>query len=512
MIINSSSKDFKPSGFEIVDFYGSETCFAWENEKLVIFPYKQESTTPALPIIIAPRPIKRIHSYSGRVFLVCQPSGIYKLKKNYSFGMLSAAAIETVTDFHEVLTPHDSYLYFGDKYKKTSTQMFKLTNPNNNLQLLLLKSEKMHDNLQSAFNNDNSTICILAHDKNLFKLHNGNTQMLYTSLWDITQIIKINKNDKIFSFLLKTTCDVVVLVYAENSKLLFKNIHCNNLKNCITAGFYDNSDDNLWIAYSNEQKVIYMKQNLQSKSPEIIDSKPQQIVYMRDYNNKILALTNNAELIELVFNTAEKKENKSEELPELQEGMLNGTEIIVEQIYDKAKQLKRLNEHLLIMRNKLERINIFAHQTKIRELPKFEVHRVGGLVFFKANFGDTMPKNTWIYINLMCKSQTIFSSKIVQDPQTIIEIQVDPELIDSTLNISVDLITFIEEDKPWGIIQNCTKTIKRYGNESHEKMMKKRDFIHSKLNTLRKMVEDNNIDMNKLISIKKSIRRDIPDV
>lgn len=42
--------------------------------------------------------------------------------------------------------------------------------------------------------------------------------------------------------------------------------------------------------------------------------------------------------------------------------------------------------------------------------------------------------------------------------------------------------------------------------------MKQLDFIHSKLNASRKMVEENNIDSKKLSGIKMIDRRDILDI
>ncbi|KAK0161507.1 hypothetical protein PV327_009969 [Microctonus hyperodae] len=199
---------------------------------------------------------------------------------------------------------------------------------------------------------------------------------------------------------------------------------------------------------------------------------------------------------------------------ELKSSMLMGSEVIVKNICEKSKELNVYNEKLLIEQDKLKRVNIFAHRQRMPHLPKIKVTRTAGYLFLKVIFDYSLPQNSMIFVNLTSGNQCQFTSKLIDDKETTVEMQLLPEILENTVDLTLDLLTFGEENQPWCIIRNCIKkpTLRDRTN-IRKSLNDKRNFLLAKLNVLRSIMEDDkNIDMKKVKNIKKSIRKDIVDL
>ncbi|KAK0088429.1 hypothetical protein PV326_004834 [Microctonus aethiopoides] len=199
---------------------------------------------------------------------------------------------------------------------------------------------------------------------------------------------------------------------------------------------------------------------------------------------------------------------------ELKSSMLMGSKVIVKNICEKSKELNVHNEKLLIEQDKLKRVNIFAHRQRMAHFPKIEVTRTAGYLFLKVMFDYSLPQNSMIFVNLTSGNQCQFSSKLIHDKETMVEMPLVPEILENTVDITLDLLTFGEENQPWCIIRNCIKKSTSRDRANIRKLLSnKKNFLRAKLNALRSIIQDGkSIDMKKVNNIRKSIRKDIVDL
>lgn len=94
MNIAIDKEEIAPKHFAVCDFYGVETCFYWDADKLVIFPYTKDSNSTPLRILSTPAPVRKVQFFDSRAFLICAPQGIYKLSRTGEFALLSKNALD----------------------------------------------------------------------------------------------------------------------------------------------------------------------------------------------------------------------------------------------------------------------------------------------------------------------------------------------------------------------------------------------------------------------------------
>ena len=72
---------YKLKNFAILNFYDKETCFAWNGQVLISFPSEncEFAREANIKIIQIPKEIKGLRNIDQRVYVLCKPSGIYKL-------------------------------------------------------------------------------------------------------------------------------------------------------------------------------------------------------------------------------------------------------------------------------------------------------------------------------------------------------------------------------------------------------------------------------------------------
>ncbi|CAD1468896.1 unnamed protein product, partial [Heterotrigona itama] len=505
MYINTNTY-FLPKNFIVHTFYGERTCFCWNQNELIIFPY---GNNESVEVLTAPASIKTVQCFSGRIFLICIPQGIYKLSRDREFAVLSKSAIGMGTVFYEVLIPRNGYLYLDNKQKMSNKLLFKLSSKEINSSQLcvhLLNMESTTEYFMKALTNNYSTIenlCIIADGQKLLTLINENVQIIHSSIYSIRDIIPVWKNSKIVALLLATTTNVIVMIHSKDNTLIFETIYLKTEIQTICAGFSESSDDMLWIVYLYESEFYYVKKQLLVDNIHQIRVQDKNFVCLQSYDSKmILGLTQDKQLVEISINTIEKNLSiENDTFINLHSNMLEAATVIKEKIYTGTQELQVLNETLTTEIDKLKRINLYAHKDKVHFCPKITINYVANRLFLSANFHDVFPKSSWVVLNVKLEYQNLFCMKKVVNQETIIDIYIPENLAINFSRIAIDLITFKDKGHPWCIIRDYV--ISDY-IEKQKKKRSNHDFINSKITKLETLIRERNINMKKLSEIKKS--------
>ena len=513
MYINTNTH-FLPKNFIVHTFYSERTCFCWNQNELVIFPY---GNNDSVEVLTTPAPIKTVQCFSGRIFLICIPQGVYKLSRDWKFAVLSKSAIGIGTVFYEVLIPRNGYLYLDNKQKMSNKLLFKLSSKEINssqLCVYLLNKETTTECFMKALTNNYSTVenlCIIANGQKLLILINETVQIIHSSIYSIRDVIPVWKNNKIEALLLATTINVVIVMHPKDDTLIFETIYLKPEIQAICAGFSQSLDDMLWIVYLYEFELYYAKKQLFFDNIHQIRVQDKSFVCLQSYDSEmILGLTQDKQLVQISINTIERNLSvENDTFINLHSNMLETATVIMEKIYKGTQELQILNETLTTETDKLKRINLYAHKDKVLFCPKIITNYVADQLFLSVNFHDVFPKNSWVVLNMKFKYQNLFCMKKIVNQEITIDIYVPENLAINFSQIAVDLITFKDEGHPWCLIKDYVMS------DYIEKQKKKRsnyDFINSKIAKLEALIREGNIDMKKLSEIKRSVRKEFNDI
>ena len=515
----TTNNHFIAKNFRILTFYGEETCFCWNENKLVIFPYKTNGSASAR-ILTAPASIKTIQCFTGRIFLICLPQGIYKLSRDLEFAVLSKSAIGMGTVFYEVLTPRNKYLYLDDKREMRNKILFQLSSEESdsrNLCVYLLNVENAAESFMETLTNNDlnaQSLCIIAEEKKLFTLMNETVQLIYNSVYSIRDIVPIQKNSKVAGLFLLTNTDVITIIHSENNVLIFENVCLGTKIKAICIGFNLSLKDTLWIVYSDESKLYYANKELSTDNIKHIKVQDKSFNCLQFYDSKIiLGLTTNKQLIELSVDSIERTlSSENNKFINLHPDMLKGTELIMDKIYKGTQELCNLNKTLMIEEDKLKRINLYSHKQRIRIYPKMLVQRIANRLFLSINFHDTLPQNSWIVFNLKLNCQNMFYMKKVIDQETIIDIHIPEDETRNFSQITVDLIALKDKKYPWCLVRDYLIEPRSEKNKKKRTRSDKIDFINSQIAVLQNFIKQGNVDVQKLSEIKKRLRKEFNDI
>ncbi|XP_044003124.1 uncharacterized protein LOC122848827, partial [Aphidius gifuensis] len=508
MIINC---DLSLQDFDVVDFYGTLTCFAWQDKRLITFTYESIDNKLVRPkkTITLPNNIKNIVNYSGRVFVICKPSGIYKLSRDYKLGLLSKTGLGLGSAYHSVLIPKDDWLHADDKLSKTSELLFPLSKIN--ISILSLNSSTTNDKFKKLLNpkNSNTDICLIANDKKLFSLTNQGAELIYASEISILNLITIKNNIEDCGIALISDCQTIIVSHITNdNQLIFKEIIFDFNISLYSLEFIQDNQE-IFIVYADNVKVnlAKLKFGLNAIDNNSIVSNLN-IISLKKRNDKLIGLSNDGKLVEIIVDTmaTNNTENNSninnQNYCKLDQGMLKCAGVIMDTICERVKELNNINEKLLIHKDVLNRVNIYSHKKNICHIPTIQINKTAGNLYLCVKFNTQLPKNSKIFVNIMSQGQNIFSSKTVKGSITVLELPIKDEMIDSDLNVSFDLVTLYNEEKPWCIVKNCIQELQK----SNDKTNDKKKFLNAKYDTLKKLIDDDKIDMKKIINIKNSLR------
>lgn len=521
MNISIKDSDLEPTSFTICNFYGEDTCFCWNNNKFIMFPYMMKKCTPSLPVYLAPGPVKTIHCFSNRVFFVCLPRGVYKLSKDGRFSVLSKSAISVGPIFFEILALKNDGLYLENKQSKSSKLLLHLSPTLQQCEDLCtfpLHSENSEQEFRNILLDGNDTkdnLCLISSSKKLFLLTEV-IHIIYNCDHTIINIIPVQNNGKLNALILVTDTDAIIFMYAKDKKLNYKKIYLGIEIKTLCAGFDQQCADKVWIIYSNGSKLYYMTLMLSTEVYNKVKVEEKSLICMQYYKEDIfVGLNNQKKMYELSTNIEESVTNSQvskDNFISLHSGMLKDTDMIVDQICERAKELQSWNEKLIAEEEKLYKINLYASKQKIQACPKMTVHRIANQLFLNINFHENLPKNIYIICYLSYNNETVFSIKEIASNETCIDLSVPKEKLSNSLKFGMDLITIINKGQPWFLIKNFVKdpVVEKKKKQHYKKS--KTSFINAKINVIKNLMVSGNLSMQKLSEIKQSIRKEICDI
>ncbi|XP_076759314.1 uncharacterized protein LOC143428384 [Xylocopa sonorina] len=517
-VIATTDESFSPKNFTVYTFYGERTCFCWDQNKLVIFPYT-DSNYGTLQVLITPAPIKTIQCFDDRIFLICIPHGIYKVMRNREFAILSKSAIGMGTAFYKVLKPRAGYLYLDDKETKVNKLLFQLSVKEIDSTQLCIYPLNV-DNIANDFlkvltNNDSNikNLCIIGDGLKLLTLVNETVQIIYSSVYTIKDIMPIQKYSKTAGLFLLTNTDVIIIMYSKDNMLSFETVCLGTQTQAVCAGFSQSSEETLWIVFLYKFTLYYAKKQLSIDDIQKIRVGGKSYLSLQFCDSKtILGLTVDKELVEISTNTIERALSmECDTFINLHSNMLKGAMLIMDEIHRLTQELHFLNKTLIKEEDKLKRINLYAHKQRIRLSPKIMINRIANQLFLSANFQDARPKNSQIVVNVKSQYRHLLCAKKIKDQETVVDIHIPEYVTENVTEIAVDLIVFKNERNPWLLIKNYV--IDSYQEQNKRKKLKSNsDFISSKIDKLQAFITKGNVNMKELSDIKRNARRKFSDI
>ncbi|KYN17808.1 hypothetical protein ALC57_09884 [Trachymyrmex cornetzi] len=516
-------KEIVPRYFAVCDFYGVETCFCWNTDKLMIYPYtRKDSWTQDARILSTPAPVKKVQFFDSRAFLICSPQGAYKVSRNGEFALLSKNALEMGGKFFQVLIAKNNGVYLDNKQVKSSTLLFPLTpNASETVCTFPLNPASTEPQLISHITAGwevEGNLCVVGYHRKLYTLRADAVQLVYTSDSIIVDILPVKRRDKVAGLLLLTEhANLVILVHNGGDKrtgecgLVFERIYLGeNNSRMLCAAFSLQKENILWMICCNQFRTYYIRKELFVEMVQEAKVEERTFTCMQYYKpNTILGLSQRKELIEVSLEELDNSLSIDKNIV-LHTGMFQKTDIIMEKICGKVKELNALYENLSDEQDKLKRINMYAAKQKLQISPDIEVSRLCKDRYLGLSIPDKLPKSSYVVLSLTSKNQSTFCmKKVVESHAFKIKMPINKNQVLRSSSISMDLITLMNEQRPWCLVQNfinpLLQRIKRKGKSKEDKTI----FIDTKISSLLQSITRKEINMTKLCEIKKIVRAEL---
>ncbi|XP_071635903.1 uncharacterized protein [Temnothorax longispinosus] len=534
MYIVLDDEDIVPRHFAVCDFYGVETCFCWDDDRLVIFPYVNNESTEATRdalILATPAPVKKVQFFDSRAFLICTPQGAYKVSQSGKFALLSKTALDMGSDYFQVLVAWSNSVHLDDKRNKSSALLFPLVpNASETVCTFPLNPTSTEPQLVSCFAAGwEGNLCVVAHDRKLYALRvippdekpplisPVAVQLVYTSDIAIVDILPVKRRDKVTGLLLLTKhANAVILVHGKDDKLVFERINLGeNVRHrvALCASFSLCMENIVWLVYCDRSRTYYLRKELFVDAIQDIRVEERTFTCMQYYKpNIILGMSQRKELVELSLEELEDSLPISDNIP-LHTGMFERTDIIMEKICAKVKELNILYESLTDEQDKLKRINLYAAKQKLQISPTIEVSRLCKHRYLGLSIPDRLPKNSYVVFSFTSKNQNTFYIKKITETSLTIKMPINENrILPCSSSMNMDLITLMNEQRPWCLIQDF---ISSPPQDLKKKRGPKKDktqtvFIDAKIALLQRLIsEKRELSMTKLCEIKNNVRAEL---
>ncbi|XP_072767690.1 uncharacterized protein [Anoplolepis gracilipes] len=504
--------------FIVCKFYGVETCFCWDENKVVVFPYTGgNSLARDARVLSMPDPLRKIWLFDGRAFFICSPQGAYKLSRAGEFVLLSKNALDMGSEYFEVLTATSNGVHLDNKQVKSSTSLFPLA-PNASEEEVRAFSLILEDTERRFINcfirsNRKKNVCVIAYDRRLFTLMEDNTvQLIYTSDRTIVDIVPIKRGDKVAGLLLLISTDMIILVHGRD-ELVFERIYLRKkMRNISTfcAYFSMEIENVLWMIYCDQSKMYYMRKELFDDTIQEIRVEEKTFRCIQYYKpNIILGLSQEKELIELSLEALENSLLLNNDV-NLHIDMFQKTDLIMEKICAKVKELDMLYENMMDERDNLRRINLYVSKQKLQLTPHMEVSRLCNYYYLDLNISGKLPRNSHIVFAINFKNQSMFCMKKITEMEGfILKMPINGSKILRCSNINIDLITWMNRQEPWCLMQNFIYSPPQDIKRKRGAKKNKTAFIDAKIASLQKLIAEKDLNIAKLSEIKRIIRAEL---
>ena len=518
-------EEIVPKYFTVCDFYGVETCFCWNPDKLMIYPYtRKDSSTQNTRILSTPAPIKKVQFFDSRAFLICSPQGAYKVSRNGEFALLSKNALSMGSEFFQVLIVKNNGVYLDNKQVKSSTLLFPLTpNASETVCTFPLNPASTEPQFISHFTAGwevEGNLCVVGYHRKLYTLRTDTVQLVYVSDSTIVDILPVKRRDKVAGLLLLTEhANLVILVHDTSNKctgecgLVFERIYLGENNSTMLCGVFSLQKENiLWMICCNQFRTYYIRKELFIEMIQEAKVEERTFTCMQYYKpNTILGLSRRKELIEVSLEELDNSLSIDNNIV-LHTEMFQKTDIIMEKICAKVKKLNALYENLSDEQDKLKSINIYAAKQKLQINPDIEVSRLCKHHYLDLSISDKLPKNSYVMLSFTSKNQSTFCIKKVMESHALkIKMPINKNQVLHSSSISMDLITLMNEQRPWCLVQNFINPLRHIKKKRRSKK-DKTIFIDTKISSLLQSIARKEINMTKLCEIKKIVRAELSQI
>lgn len=330
----------------------------------------------------------------------------------------------------------------------------------------------------------------------------------------------MKRRDKVAGLLLLTEhANVVILVHDGGDKfetrygLLFERIHLGeNIRDrtVLCASFSLRMKNILWLLCCDQSRTYYVKKELFVDVIQEAKVEERTFTCMQYYKpNVILSLSQRKELVELSLEDLDDSLSIDNNIA-LHPGMFQRTDIIMEKVCSKVKKLNALYESLSDEQDKLKRINLYAIKQKLRINPHIEVSKLFKYRYLDFNIPDKLPKNSYVILSFTSKNQRTFCMKRVTEGHALtMKMPINENQIQCSSSISMDLITLMNEQRPWCLIQNFVNSPPHDLKRKRGLRKNKIAFIDAKIASLRRLITEKELNMTKLCEIKRIVRAEL---
>ncbi|XP_029155474.1 LOW QUALITY PROTEIN: uncharacterized protein LOC114928424 [Nylanderia fulva] len=501
--------------FVVCEFYGVETCFCWNEDKLVRFPYTGDSVARNMNVLTTPYPLRQVRYFNDRVFVICIPQGAYKLSRTGEFALLSKNALDMGSEFCQVVIAKNDGVYLDDKRVKSSSLLFPVASNTSeeDIRTFSLILEDTETQFLNCFidSERKRNVCVITHDKRLFALSEDNVvQLIYTCERAIVDIVPVRRRGKVAALLLLIDVDMVILVHGEDY-LVFEKIHLGKHMiniSAFCACFNTEVENILWIIYCDRFKMYYMRKELFVDEIQEIRVEERKFRCIQYYKpNIVLGLSQQNELVELPLDKLENSLSFNAGV-NLNIDMFQKTDLIMERIYAKAKELNVLYESKKYEQDNYRRINLYVSKEKLQVTPHIEVSTLCNYHYLELNITEKLPTNSYLVFTIISMNHSIFCMKKITDAVFTLKFPINTNKILCSSNINIDLITWMNEQQPWCLIQNFINSSPQ-DLKGKETKKDKTAFINAKIASLQKLIADKDLNMTKLSEIKRIIRAEL---
>lgn len=475
MYINTQYQSFEPDDFTIINFYGKETCFMWCKNYYVCFPYEYSESTKTLDVLGLPPPgvVKKIRNYNTRAFFLMNPTMIYKITEKLAFTPLSKTGLELGSDFAEVLSINGGkILFMEDKRTKTLKNLFPI---NADLTKIDIHTVSLcQEDTESSFfklladKEECRNVCLVSHEKKLFKFQNT-VRLIYNTSNVITEMKPITKNSITVGIMLNCDGNHIILLYVVGGTIKYDKVYLNTgIKSICIVADKDLKND-LLIIHTDGIKTYYSKKAMNESSVVTFKTQKTYFKSMIFYKSKYLVYLREKEILQIpIENLFQISEEENKNFSRLEHNMLRELEEIINTISIKAQELKKLEKQMVLSKNLVKRINLFAHQDHVDFNPISQVERFPFQDFLVINYKDKLPEDTVVVSMMKSEGKNIFAMKKVDSPVTKIQMPVNCNIITPKLRISTDLISVKNYNGPWCLIKNyITKPLPTSADKIH---------------------------------------------
>ena len=307
MYIETDNTGFVPRNFVVYKFYGKDTCFAWKENELVVFPFSEvgsSNSTLPLKVLTAPGVIKNIYNFEERAFVICTPCGIYKLTDKHQFALLSKSGIGMGSLYSEVLSLQDGCIFLEGKHDKSLKKLFQVpaaTVTSNELSSLKLITSDTDERFRAVLLEESKKddLCLIAYGKILYKQTKSVVKQMYYCDYLIQEIIPIEKKGKIVAVALTTNSSAVIFIYLHENKLKFDKVYLNyegRKVQAFCAKMDEKCENCIFIVYCLDSTTHQCIKKFKNNAIQTVAKEECNYIALRFYESSIVGLTSFKEL------------------------------------------------------------------------------------------------------------------------------------------------------------------------------------------------------------------------